>query len=75
MFGLGTMEIAAILVLGVLLFGSNLPQVGRYLAKFIREFQSGMRGLEEEVQGSLATDSPRPPKRVAEPTPKFDNES
>lgn len=67
MFGLGTMEIAVILFLGVLLFGSKLPQMGGYVAKCLREFQRTWRGLEDEVHGSLASparEASRPPRRI-----------
>jgi len=39
--GLGTQEIMLLLVLGVLLFGRNLPQLGRSLGKTVTEFKRG----------------------------------
>jgi sec-independent protein translocase protein TatA len=79
MFGLGTMEILVLVVLGVLLFGRRLPEVGRYLGKGIVEFKKGMKGLEDEMDGGPTTRSepmleqPRPPQRVATTAPKFED--
>ena len=63
--GLGPMEIMALLVLGVLLFGRRLPEVGRYLGKGIVEFKKGIKGLEDEVESTQhrpepVAEAPRP---------------
>jgi sec-independent protein translocase protein TatA len=78
MFGLGHFEILALLVLGVLLFGRRLPDVGRYLGKGIMEFKKGMKGLEDEVEGFTRSpepmiEQPRPPQRVTASAPKFED--
>jgi sec-independent protein translocase protein TatA len=82
MFGLGAPEILILLVLGVLLFGRKLPEVGRYLGKGIVEFKRGVKGLEDDVEGSAVApppaaieQQPRPPQRVATTAPKFVDES
>jgi sec-independent protein translocase protein TatA len=49
LFHLGTPEIIIILVVGVMLFGSRLPEIGRYLGKGIVEFKKGVRGVEDDV--------------------------
>jgi len=82
-FALGTQEILIILVIGVLLFGRRLPEVGRYLGKGIVEFKKGMKGLEDDlVDGSSSTamrpeppalEQPRPPQRVPTTAPKFED--
>jgi sec-independent protein translocase protein TatA len=83
-FALGTQEILIILVLGVLLFGRRLPEVGRYLGKGIVEFKKGLKGLEDEVEGGASVsapaprqepvlDAPRPPQRVTASVPKFED--
>jgi len=83
-FNLGTMEIVVLLVLGVLLFGRRLPEVGRYLGKGIVEFKKGVSGLEDEVNltdtGAPHTGVPqvtseqiRAPQRVAATAPKFED--
>jgi sec-independent protein translocase protein TatA len=79
MFGLGGMEIVILIVLGVLLFGRKLPDVGRSLGKGIVEFKKGLKGLEDEVEGTAArveqpAELPRPPQRMATAAPKFETE-
>jgi len=37
-----------ILVIGVLLFGSRLPEVGRSLGKGLMEFKKGVAGVEDD---------------------------
>jgi sec-independent protein translocase protein TatA len=84
MFGLGPMEIVVVLIIGVLLFGKRLPDMGRYLGKTITEFKNGMKGLEDDVDvRSHAAPAPqrynqpseaiRAPQRVAATTPKFED--
>ena len=79
-FGLGPQEIALIVVIGVLLFGRKLPEVGRYLGKGIIEFKKGIKGLEDDVEGTAvqrqpepALEQPRPPQRVTATAPKFED--
>ncbi|MBX9583745.1 MAG: twin-arginine translocase TatA/TatE family subunit, partial [Gemmataceae bacterium] len=54
MFGLGGPEILLLVVLGVLLFGRKLPEVGRSLGKTMVEFKKGMKGIEDEVNEASA---------------------
>ncbi|MCI0639007.1 MAG: twin-arginine translocase TatA/TatE family subunit [Gemmataceae bacterium] len=80
-FGLGPMEIAVIVVIGILLFGRKLPDMGRYLGKSITEFRKGMKGLEDDLDHPAAgagqptggADQIRPPQRVAATAPKFED--
>jgi sec-independent protein translocase protein TatA len=78
---LGAQEILLLLALGVLLFGRKLPEVGRYLGKGIVEFKKGIKGIEDDVEGTAAPrqepvlEQPRPPQRVATTAPKFEDNS
>src|SRR5580765_7091113 len=44
------MHILVVLVIGLLLFGKRLPEVGRSLGKGIVEFKKGLKGVEDEVE-------------------------
>src|SRR5581483_40663 len=77
---LGPQEIIILLIVGVLLFGKRLPEVGRYLGKGIVEFKKGMKGVEEEIDTSAsmrheppAIEQPRPPQRITTAAPKFED--
>ena len=52
LFALSPMEMIILLVLGVLLFGRRLPEVGRYLGKGLVEFKKGMKGLEDDLDST-----------------------
>lgn len=81
---LGPGEIILLLLLGVLLFGRKLPDVGRYLGKGIVEFKKGIKGVEDDVDPSLPAQTPaanaaapaeppRPPARITASAPKFED--
>ncbi len=82
-FNLGPMEIVVIAVIGVILFGKRLPDVGRYLGKSITEFKKGMKGLEDDLdynataapapRHDVAPEQLRAPQRVAATAPKFED--
>ena len=79
-FNLGAQEIILLLIIGVLLFGRRLPEVGRYLGKGIVEFKKGIRGLEDEIDTNQpvsprqeAIVEARPPQRVVTTAPKFED--
>jgi sec-independent protein translocase protein TatA len=84
LFNLGTPEIIIILVVGVMLFGRRLPDVGRYLGKGIVEFKKGIKGVEDDIDTQStgggqfggqyqAPEPPRPPQRVGASGPKFED--
>ena len=76
-FGLGTQEIMLLLVLGVLLFGRNLPSLGRSLGKTVTEFKKGVKGLEDDLEPTtsrtIEPEPVRPPQRVTSTAPKFED--
>lgn len=82
MFHLGAQEIVVLIILGVLLFGKRLPEVGGHLAKAIRVFRSTLQGHEvDDSHGSVGLGSGReqshPPQRITasmrEEYPKFND--
>jgi sec-independent protein translocase protein TatA len=82
-FGLTPGQLIILLIVGVLLFGRRLPEIGRYLGKGIVEFKKGLHGLEDEITQSTTAPPPhrpdqpveqiRPPQRVATTAPKFED--
>ncbi len=78
MFGLGPQEMIVVAILGVLLFGKRLPEVGRSLGKGIVEFKKGMRGIEDEFDAVSSSpparraETYRAPDPVETPVPKFE---
>lgn len=70
---LGPMEIGIILLVGLLLFGRRLPEVGRGLGKSIVEFKKGLRDVTDDIDEASkearslpkkAADAPRPVEEV-----------
>src|SRR5438445_3611069 len=77
---LSPQDLLILLILGVLLFGRKLPEVGRYLGKGLVEFKKGLKGLEDGFEETAAAprqepvvEPPRPPQRVITTAPKFND--
>ena len=50
-FGMpGTWELIIIAMVGLLIFGNRLPEVGKGLGRGIVEFKKGLRGINEEIE-------------------------
>ncbi len=82
LLNLNPIEILFLLGLGVLLFGRNLPQVGRSLGRTMVEFKKSFSGIEDEIANagsssprydSVPLEQPRPPQRVMTSAPKFED--
>jgi sec-independent protein translocase protein TatA len=71
----GVTEWVIIGLIGLLLFGKRLPEVGRSLGKGIIEFKKGLKGIDDDVQAATE-EKPKatlPPGQAADPsTYKFD---
>jgi sec-independent protein translocase protein TatA len=80
-------QLLIVLIVGVLIFGRRLPEVGRYLGKGITEFRKGMQGLEDNIdiggtqapapqmqqQPQMTQEQIRAPQRVQATAPKFED--
>lgn len=60
-------ELIILLVLGLLIFGRRLPEVGRSLGRGIVEFRKGVKGIEDEVHQAETSPSHKP--SLAAPSP------
>ena len=54
----GGSEWIVILIVGLLIFGRRLPEVGRSLGRSIVEFKKGIKGIEDEIEDA-SSDSQR----------------
>ncbi len=62
-FGLpGHGEWIILLILGLLIFGRRLPEVGRSIGRSIVEFKKGIKGIEDDIEDTSNT--PSPPRRM-----------
>jgi sec-independent protein translocase protein TatA len=50
--GLSTWEMLVVVMVGLLLFGSKLPDVGRQLGRSLMEFKKGLKGFTEDMQAT-----------------------
>ena len=50
---IGWQELLILAVIGVLIFGKRLPEVGRSIGKGIVEFKKGLAGVDEEVENAV----------------------
>jgi sec-independent protein translocase protein TatA len=81
---LSPMHILMVLIVGMLLFGKRLPEIGRSLGKSFVEFKKGLKGIEDDIdprpqqqayrsEPPQALEPPRPPQRVGPAAPRFDD--
>lgn len=62
----GGAEWIVILVIGLLLFGRRLPDVGRGLGQGIREFKRGLKDVESDVKADEPARKSLPGEQVAQ---------
>ncbi len=58
----GGWEWIVILIIGLLLFGRRLPEVGRSVGKTIVEFKKGIKNIEDEIEDESSRSSKELPK-------------
>lgn len=49
MFGIGPTEMLVVCVVGLLLFGSRVPEAMRGMGRGIKEFKNGVQGIESDL--------------------------
>ena len=54
---IGWQELLILGVIGILIFGKRLPEVGRSIGKGIVEFKKGVQGIEDELEGSAKSNA------------------
>ncbi len=68
----GGMEWIIIAIIGLLLFGKRLPEVGKSLGQSIVEFKKGLQGVERDIDKAVERDQkemlPPPEARSADAT-------
>lgn len=68
----GGPEWIVIALIGLLIFGKRLPEVGKSLGRSIVEFKKGLKGVEDEVNTALDSDQAEmlpPPEKKSESKP------
>lgn len=53
-FMIGPMEIGMIAMVGLLVFGNRLPEVGKSLGRGIVEFKKGVKGITDDIDESAS---------------------
>ena len=63
-----------IAIIGLLLFGKRLPEVGRSIGKTIVEFKKGMKEVETEIHQEEPAPTPLPPQQARPVIPQAQNQ-
>lgn len=67
---IGWPEILVLMILGLLIFGKRLPEVGKSLGQGIVEFKKGLSGVENEIEKASRqtskSDETAPPPQLEE---------
>jgi sec-independent protein translocase protein TatA len=68
-FGMpGGWEWVVILMIGLLIFGRRLPEVGRSIGKSIVEFKRGIKGIHEEIDAESSRPTADEPAKLTDET-------
>ena len=54
----GYLELVVVLMVGLLLFGRRLPEIGRSVGRTIVEFKKGIREVKDDVSTAVTTTPP-----------------
>ena len=54
----GYLELVVVLMVGLLLFGRRLPEIGRSVGRTIVEFKKGIREVKDDVSAAATSDPP-----------------
>lgn len=65
----GWQEIIILLVIGVVIFGKRLPEVGRNFGKSIVEFKKGIKGVGDEIDAEADRQAANTEKSTADLPP------
>ena len=65
---IGMPEMIVLGILGVLIFGKRLPEVGKSLGKGIVEFKKGLQGIDDDVEQSTQPPTARNLEHKPAPT-------
>ena len=63
--GFGFIEFAVLAILGVLIFGKRLPEVGKNLGRSIVEFKKGLAGAGDALTSDNVTEQPAQPQTLS----------
>ena len=66
-FNLGMPELIVIALIGLLLFGKRLPEIGKSLGKSVVEFKKGLSGVEEDVNKAASAPPQQIPQQPQQP--------
>lgn len=73
--GISPVQIAFILVLGVLIFGKNLPDVARRIGLGLTELKKGLNEFKEiSKEGTSRSSAVSVSDEISEPTPEEDRQ-
>ncbi len=71
MFGVGYQELLVVMVIVLIIFGpKNLPKLASSMGKAIRDFKSGLSGVDDEIRGAM--DEAERPEKPEKAHPSID---